>query len=240
MRRYRHGDASVDAYAEDYAYLIFGLLELFQAGGDPEWLEWALQLQERQDALFWDACGWWWFSTTGQGPVGSVAAERGLRRSRAGGQFGLSAQSADAGASVCGRVSRLRRKIRQTLGAFASRAGQMGRSVPMMLAALSTYHAGMPQVVIVGPSTPVGAGEQGEGTAELKEVLRNAYLPTAIAIILLPQHRETLARLLPWIDSMKAVEGRATAYVCRDFACQTPATSPAQLGEQLHTYGSRR
>ena len=51
----------------------------------------------------------------------------------------------------------------------------------------------------------------------------------------LPQHRETLARLLPWIASMQAVDGRATAYVCRDFACQTPATSAKQLEEQLRS-----
>ena len=48
------GEAGVEAYAEDYAYLIFGLLELFQAGGDPAWLEWALTLQRRLDELFWD------------------------------------------------------------------------------------------------------------------------------------------------------------------------------------------
>ena len=58
----------MDGYAEDYAYLVFGLLELFQAGGDPEWLQWALQLQERQDALFWDEVDGGWFSTTGRDP----------------------------------------------------------------------------------------------------------------------------------------------------------------------------
>jgi uncharacterized protein YyaL (SSP411 family) len=35
LRRYRKGDAAVEGYAEDYAYLIFGLLELFQTDGDP-------------------------------------------------------------------------------------------------------------------------------------------------------------------------------------------------------------
>src|SRR5688572_16115735 len=68
LRRYRQGDANVEGYAEDYAYLIFGLLELFQAGGDPEWLEWALVLQDTQDALFWDAVDGGWFSTTGKDP----------------------------------------------------------------------------------------------------------------------------------------------------------------------------
>ena len=54
LRRYRDGHAEIDGYAEDYAYLIFGLLELFQADADPVWLEWAIALQHRQDELFWD------------------------------------------------------------------------------------------------------------------------------------------------------------------------------------------
>ena len=66
LRRYRDGSAGVDAYAEDYAYLVFGLLELFQADGDPTWLEWAMTLQTRQDELFWDADDGGWFSTTGK------------------------------------------------------------------------------------------------------------------------------------------------------------------------------
>jgi uncharacterized protein YyaL (SSP411 family) len=66
LRRYRKGEAGVDAYAEDYAYLIFGLLELFQADGDPQWLDWAVDLQERQDELFWDPIEGGWFSTTGR------------------------------------------------------------------------------------------------------------------------------------------------------------------------------
>ena len=45
-RRYREGDTAIDGYAEDYAYLVFCLLELFQAGGDPQWLEWARTLQD--------------------------------------------------------------------------------------------------------------------------------------------------------------------------------------------------
>ncbi|HYE85736.1 MAG TPA: thioredoxin domain-containing protein, partial [Vicinamibacterales bacterium] len=68
LRRYRAGDAAIDGYAEDYAYLIFGLLELFQASGDAQWLAWARELQTRQDELFWDADGGGWFSTTGEDP----------------------------------------------------------------------------------------------------------------------------------------------------------------------------
>src|SRR4029077_13111709 len=66
LRRSKDGQAEIEAYAEDHAYLIFGLLELFQADGDPAWLEWAIALQRRQDELFWDEAEGGWFSTTGR------------------------------------------------------------------------------------------------------------------------------------------------------------------------------
>ena len=59
------GQAGIDGYCEDYACLIWGALELFQATGDAAWLSWALELQARQDALFWDEVDGGWFSTTG-------------------------------------------------------------------------------------------------------------------------------------------------------------------------------
>src|SRR6185295_185615 len=68
LRRYRAGNADIDAYAEDYAYLIFGLLELFQADADPAWLDWAIALQRRQDESFWDETAGGWYSTTGRDP----------------------------------------------------------------------------------------------------------------------------------------------------------------------------
>src|SRR5262249_52926572 len=66
LRRYRDGDAAIEGYAEDYAFLIAGLLELFQADPRPAWLEWAIALQRRQDELFWDEADGGWFSTSGQ------------------------------------------------------------------------------------------------------------------------------------------------------------------------------
>src|SRR5262249_42813509 len=69
LRRFRDGHADIEGYAEDYAYLIFGLLELFQADSDPAWLEWAIRLQRRQDELFLDPQEGGWFSTTGRDPT---------------------------------------------------------------------------------------------------------------------------------------------------------------------------
>jgi uncharacterized protein YyaL (SSP411 family) len=224
LRRYRSGDAGVEGYAEDYAYLVFGLLELFQADGDPQWLEWALILQARQDELFWDAVAGGWFSTTGRDPSVLLRLKEDY-------------DGAEPAASSVGVLNLLMlshltaepamtQKIDQTLSAFASRAAQMGRAIPMMMAALSAYHAGLPQIVIVGEHAA-------DDTSALARAVHRQYVPSAVVVPVRPQWQERLARILPWIAAMRAVEGRATAYVCRDFTCQAPTTSPTELAAQL-------
>jgi uncharacterized protein YyaL (SSP411 family) len=148
LRRFRDGSSGVDAYAEDYGYLIFGLLELFQADGDPDWLEWATTLQRRQDDLFWDPNDGGWFSTTGNDA--SVLLR--LKEDYDG------AEPAASSVSVLNLlvlshlgVGDSSDRITRTLGGFASRLAQSGRVAPMMLAALSTYHAGTSQLVITRP-----------------------------------------------------------------------------------------
>jgi uncharacterized protein YyaL (SSP411 family) len=66
LRRYRDGEAAIDGYCEDYAYLIWGLIELFQATGSVRWLDWARELTAAQSTLFSDERDGGWFSTTGQ------------------------------------------------------------------------------------------------------------------------------------------------------------------------------
>jgi len=141
LRRYRQGDAAVEGYAEDYAYLIFGLLELFQADGDARWLEWALMLQRRQDELFADPVDGGWFSTTGRDH--SVLLR--LKEEYDG------AEPAASSVSVLNllTLSHLTNdeafdaSIEKAFGMFASRIEQGARTVPMMMAALSAHHAGM-------------------------------------------------------------------------------------------------
>jgi uncharacterized protein len=229
LRRYRKGEAGIEGYAEDYAYLIFGLLQLFQADGDPRWLEWAQSLQQRQNALFWDPVEGGWFSTTGKDE--SVLLR--LKEDYDGAEPAASSVSvlnlltlAHLTPESNGQGPTPQGQIELTLGNFAARVAQSGRTVPMMLAALSTYHSGMPQVVIVGdPSS--------ETTQGLLDVVRSSYLPTAITLLVHSSNRTPLDRVLPWIAAMKERDGRPTAYVCRDFSCQAPTSDARELDGQL-------
>ena len=222
LRRYRDGSAGVDAYAEDYAYLVFGLLELFQADGDPTWLEWAMTLQTRQDELFWDANDGGWFSTTGKDE--SVLLR--LKEDYDGAEPAASSVSVMNLLTLSHLVDSFSEKIEPTLGIFSSRVSQSGRVVPMLLAALSAYHAGTPQLVIVGDPAA-------QDTNSLYEVVRHRYRPTTIVVPVVPQSLDKTAALLPWIARMKMVDGRATAYLCRDFTCESPTTEAGELARLL-------
>jgi uncharacterized protein len=233
LRRYRKGESGVEGYAEDYAFLIFGLLELFQADGDAQWLEWAQALQARQNALFWDPVEGGWFSTTGKDESVLLRLKEDYDGAEpAASSIGVLNLLALAHLSPEPAAESLEPKdqIDLTLGNFASRAAQSGRIVPMMLAALSTYHAGMPQVVLVGD------GAAGDMQA-LLDVVRRRYLPTAITVPVGSSNRERLDRVLPWMAAMTARDGRPTAYVCRDFSCQAPTTDREDLDRQLRVLG---
>jgi hypothetical protein len=227
LRRYRRGDAAVEGYAEDYAYLVFGLLELFQADGDPRWLEWALMLQRRQDELFADPVEGGWFSTTGRDE--SVLLR--LKEDYDG------AEPSTSSVTVLNLLTlshltndeAFGQAIERALSLFASRIAHGARTVPMMMAAFSAYHAGMSQIVIAGD--PAAAD-----TRALMDVIRGRYLPFAVTIPLAHfegPRRATLEQLLPWVDAIAARTSHPTAYVCRDFTCLAPALSADELASQL-------
>jgi len=222
LRRYRRGEASIDGYAEDYAYLIYGLLELFQAEPDLRWLEWAEALQNRQNALFWDEVDGGWFSTTGRDKHVLLRMKEDYD----------GAEPAASSVSVLNLLTLTHlmqndtwtTQIEQTLRHYGTRLEQIGRAVPMMAAALATYTAGLRQVIVVGE-----AGQAGWAAREMRE----RYRPFAISLRLDASHQAALAAKLPFVAAMTPVGGQAAAYVCRDFTCHAPVTDAAALEKEL-------
>jgi uncharacterized protein len=225
LRRYREGEAAIDGYAEDYACLVFGLLELFQADGDPVWLEWARALRARQDALFWDAEGGGWFSTTGDDP--SVLMR--LKEDYDGAEPAASSIATLNALTLAHLVGdeEAGHQARRTLGLFAARLAEHGRVVPMMSVALQAFHAGVAQVVIAG-------GPDNPGTVAMLDTIATRYRPFTVVVPLGGANRRAaVGRILPWVASMEERHGTPTAYLCRDFACQEPVTSADALAERL-------
>jgi len=221
-RRYRAGEIAIDGFAEDYACTIWGLLELVQTTGDPQWLEWALRLQTRMDVLFSDRAGGW-FSTVSGDPGVLVR----MREDHDGAE--PSATSVGAGnlltlAHLTGD-ERLVEAAGAAIAAFGQALRRAPRAVPMMLSALSVFHAGVAQIVIVGPR---GRAD----TEALLAVLRETHAPSSVQVPF-DLASPGLAAQLGWLKPLEALDGHATAYVCRGFTCDRPTIDPEVLQAML-------
>jgi uncharacterized protein YyaL (SSP411 family) len=179
-------------------------------------------LQRRMDDLFWDRDRGGWFNTTGEDRTVILR----LKEDYDG------AEPAPSSISVLNLLTlaqltddpALHDRIEKTLKMFGGRLGQLGRAVPMMLAALSTYHASRSQIVVVGPR---------QASQELLQELAEKYLPFAVVVPVEPgPHQAALARALPFIAPMAMRDG-PTAYICRNFTCGEPVTDAASLRSQL-------
>ena len=93
----------------------------------------------------------------------------------------------------------------------------------MMAAALSTYRAGVQQIVIA----------EGEGGDALDRAVALHYLPFAIQLRVSKATQAQLAGSLPFISAMQPIAGITAAYVCRDFACRQPVTTVDALEQEL-------
>lgn len=220
-RRYRQGNAAIDGYAEDYAALAFGLLELFQAGGDPRWLEWALVLQERLDALFWDEAAGGWFNTTGGDP--SVLLR--MKEDYDG------AEPAPGSLAVLNLLTlhhltgeaAYRSRADRAMASVGARLESSGRAMPLMAAALAVSLEPGEQIVVTGP-------HDAAGRARLLRAVNARYRPFASVVpIVSAEAQAALSRVMPWLADMAEQDGKAAAYVCRGFVCERPVTAPEDL-----------
>jgi uncharacterized protein YyaL (SSP411 family) len=228
LRRYRDGDAAIDGYAEDYAYLIFALLELFQADGDPAWLQWAVRLQARQDERFWDAAEGGWYSTSGADPTVLLRLKEDYDGAEPSASS-ISVLNLLTLAHLTGDPDPLA-KAERTLARYGQRIGAAARAVPMMLCGLSARHAGLGQVAIVGPS---GRAD----TRDLQIELARHYRPFSIVMPVDPAgNQQALGAILPFVAPMSMLDNKAAAYVCRDFTCRQPVTTTADLARDLDSH----
>ena len=206
--------------------MVWGLLELLQADGDAAWLDWALALQARQDELFWDEAGGGWFSTTGDDP--SVLLR--LKEDYDGAEpaaGSVAALNALAIAHLTGAED-ARARAARALARFGPRLGAVARAVPLSARALSAWHAGPTQVVVVGePGRGRLPGALAGGERRVPAVRGRAAGPAGAA------RRTRWPRGCRGSAPMGLRDGRATAYVCRAFACREPVTAPEALAAQL-------
>jgi hypothetical protein len=216
MRRYRKGEAAVEAFLDDYAFMILGLLDMYETTFEGADLSWAARLAERAIELFEDPDAGGFFSTA---PKSELVLR--LKDDYDGAEPSGNSAMALALLRLARYVSRddFRSAADRALTAFGRRLSANPMAAPQMLAASMFAEAKPMEIVLAGTR-----GEDSE-MAAMMNAIRGRFLPNAI--VMRGEHAPV---------AMPAVEGKATAYVCENYACKLPVTAVAALEELLNSF----
>ena len=221
---------TVHGFADDYAFLIEGLLDLYEAGGNVEWLAWAAELQQTQDQLFFDKASGGYYSTAGEDPAILVRA-----REDYDGAEPAAISVAALNAFRLGRM--LDDESLRTLGegALQSTAEQLRRipsAMPRMLSALD-FAAAPPRQIVLAGRQDVSDGDPLDVRPLLRAV-HSIFAPNKTVLFADGGAGGAwLAGRLEFVKGMQPVNGKAAAYVCENFVCREPVGTGEELRAML-------
>jgi uncharacterized protein YyaL (SSP411 family) len=224
-RNYRGGRSDIEGFADDYAFVIQGLLDLYEASFDVEWLKFAVELQETLDRLFFDEKNGGYFSTSGKD-------ESVFLRMKDDNDGAEPAASSVAALNLL-RLSQLRddpqvgERARKTIDAFVTTLSHFPSAMPQMLVALD-YSLSKPRQIVIA-----GKKDAPETKGLLREVHRHFLPKTILAFADGAEGQKYLGEKNEAIRAMSPVDGKPAAYVCENFTCKAPVTDAKQLAELL-------
>ncbi len=213
LHRFRNGDASIHATIDDYAFLIWGLLDLYEATFEQRYLEAAIDLNDELVDYFWDQSESGFYFTPDDGEQLLARPKEGYDGARPSGnsvamlnQLRLGRFTGDT--TYDERAYALSR-------AFANQVRQSPTGFSQMLSALDFAIGPSLEIVIVGEP---GAKD----TGALLEALRREYVPNKVVLLRRPGEDAAISELAEFTQYQYALNDAATAYVCRNFECEFP------------------
>jgi hypothetical protein len=228
FHRWRDGQAAIGAFAEDYAFLAWGLLELYEATLETRFLSHALDCAEALVSRFWDA---------GSGGLFRTAADAGespAQRSRPI-QDGVVPSANSVGLLVFAKLAEItgatawRDRAQAIAGLYPKEAQSNALAFSFFLAALDFF---------LGPTTQlVVSGDPGaDDTRAMIRAYRQMFLPKATLVLRPAGDRgKEIVKLAPFVESQDMIGGKATAYVCTSWACTLPTTSVEEMISRLES-----
>jgi uncharacterized protein YyaL (SSP411 family) len=225
LHRHRSGESAIPGMLDDYAFMVWGLIELYQATFDPAFLESALSLTRRMRDDFWDREGGGFFLAPadnvdlparkkelydGALPSGnSVAALNLARLGRLTGRAELEAQAEALGETFAGHIVKI------------------PSGYTFFLLALDFLTGKGCEICLSGPLD----------TVEGREMIRALWTPFAPNMVALARDpfkdHAPLDALVPYSAGYTTVDGKVAAYICRNHRCETPVTDPARVAAAL-------
>ena len=226
LKRYRTGKAGLSAHLNDYAFMVWGLLELYQATFEIKYLKDAIDINQQMLSHFWDEANGGLYLTADD-------SEKLLVRSKV-----IYDGAIPSGNSVAvfnllrlghltGRSDNLT-KAEGIIKVFSAEIAKHPAGYSQLMAALEFALNPNYEVVIVGQP-------QRKDTMSMLAALRKPFLPQKV-VFFRPADHEAAAEvtgIAPFTLPMAAKNGQATAYVCQEFACKLPTTSIDQMLENL-------
>ncbi|MBD3308644.1 DUF255 domain-containing protein [candidate division KSB3 bacterium] len=217
VHRYRDGEAAIPAHVDDYAFLIWGLIDLYEATLDAAYLEHALALNRDLLEHFWDdeQGGLYFTAEDGEAlpvrqkelydgalPSGnSVAALNWLRLARITADPTLE-ESAD-----------------RLVKAFAAPIAQQPSVYTVLMLAIDFGIGPAHEVVIAGDP-------QADDTRQMLHALRTTFLPNKVLVFRpTTEASPAIVRVAPYVEPYGSIDGNATAYVCQNQICRLPTTA---------------
>lgn len=228
LARYREGEAAYEAYLDDYAFLVWALLELYQATYQPHYLQKALEQNEQMLELFRDEEQGGLFLT------GEDAEELPLRPKD--GHDGAIPSGNSVAAFNLLRLSRLTGEFKleeKAQGIFSSLAKEVGQAPAgytfLLLGLLYALSPRQEAVIVAGEDTKAAKTAQ-----DMLQVLKQEFLPQTVSLYVSPENME-IKKLAPFLQEYATVDGKTAAYICENQSCHAPVTSAEELRELLAT-----
>ncbi len=226
LRRYREGETAHAGYLDDYAFLVWALVEGYEADFDPGYLEKAVALTHTMLDLFWDReDGGLFFTGRENDPL--------IVRSKDAQDGAIPSGNSVAALNLLrlGRLigdTTLEEKANGLMGAFSGQVDAYPTAHTQLLQALDFIIGPAREIVIAGR-------RDDEDTQSMVDHVHRNFLPRDVMLLISGEDvLSRLATLAPFVREMTGTDGKATAYVCRQYACQAPITDPEELKNALH------
>ncbi|KPV43698.1 thioredoxin domain-containing protein [Alicyclobacillus ferrooxydans] len=229
LARYRDGDAAILGYLDDYAFLSWGLIELYEAGFDERYLQEAVKLSSQMLELFRDPADGGLF-------LSGYDSEEVIARPKEVYDGALPSGNSVAAHNLF-RLARLTNHAEfesaaeDCLSAFANQVKRYPSGFTHYLMALMYAVLPSREVVLVGQSA-------NDNLNQMRRLVQSRFLPNTVWLVQHVDERSEKGRgddeLLAFLDDYQMVNHQAAAYVCEQFACQAPTTDIGILTEQLN------
>ena len=216
LKRYRNGNAGLDAHLDDYAFFIWGLLELYEATFNVTYLTEAVQLSNIMVEEFWDI-------TNGGFFLGSENSEKLIVRAKTG-YDGAMPSGNSVAAMNCSKLNRITGETKwaeisdKIFMTFSNEIQKTPSGYASMVNAFLFNVDSPKEIVIVGSS-------KDDKTKKAIEKIKSEYVPSKVIIFKdTDDQLNKLSPLAKWTVTQETIDEKTTFYICQDFACKIPTT----------------